>query len=486
MGRTGSTIRARLSMLINIIVELQAKEGFISTRELAERTSLTDRAIRDYLDMLSTLNVLKYIGAGKYKLNRAQFDAVFTSTVMEPRFQYTLEDFMTSDQILKLAKIAPLESKVRRILERINLEYLISDRLRADLQKIKIDDDLRMEGLVGDRLIIRKAAKEVIFDDQWFAGTCGAYDLKNFRVFTWAVFTVVYLSAGGYLGYYRMNLLDQNRSKLFHKPDFETYRGKDPFLPGDPFYELTTDFPELLMAGRNIAARYLMELLHYGQDYELIKEHGDKFNLLLRHGTILPHGFIVKSKSLMELRDRTNEMFFKVMGEAKKRGITVVGVSIDPHDNLLIRILGKVKGIKIGETSDMNLMYGVLNDGDATCLIRRPTERGRPTVDNWYEFYLRQKDTVLKFEMLSDNPEDDQKRLLDILYSLSVPTPLKGVVSGPGIVQGAHYLALQNLTYLKRTITMSLNAGFQTFMESLQKEKEERMKKKYLEGGKND
>ena len=478
MGRTGSTLRARLSMLINFLIELETKEGVISTRELAEKASLTDRAMRDYMDILTSMNILEYVGAGKYRLNKTALQQAYLTSLMEPRLQYTLEDFMDAQQLVKISKAVPLEKKVKSIIERMNLEYLISDKLRNTLREIIIDDDLRMEGLIGDKLILEKAAKDINLHEVWFGGSSGAYNIKNYRYLSWAVFTIVYLSAGGYLGYYQYNTLNQEKSRLLQKPDLEAYRGKDPFFPEDPFYEMSTDFPELLIAGRNIAARYLIELMHYSLDHEIISNHSDKINLLIHQGTILPHGFIVQSRALLELRDRVNKTFLRTMKEAQGKGILVVGVSVNPHDNRLIRILGKVKKLKIGETSDLNLMVGVLRDGDATCLIRRPTERGRIPVDNWYEFYLRKGDFVMKFEFLSDNPLDDQKRILDILYSLSVPPPVPGIIPGPGVVQAAEQIALRNLEYLNRTVTMTLKAGLQEFLAQKQIKSDMDMAKK--------
>ncbi|MHA1470991.1 MAG: hypothetical protein ACTSSP_10605 [Candidatus Asgardarchaeia archaeon] len=465
MGRTSSTIRVRLTALLNIILEIQQRKGHVTPKELTEKTSLTDRSIRDYLKILTTLGVLEYEGSGRYSVNQRRLYQVMMNNVLEPTPMITLEDFIDPVRVAELAHLGSINEKIKSILKRVDMDYLLSGKLRDELRNLRIDSELERWGFVGDKFILERRARDLFLDNVWFSGSASAYTLGNYRYRDIMTMSIVFLSAANYVGYFSRNVLDRDRSKSIIRPYLRTYKGKEPFLPGDPFYEMTSDFPELLESGRKIAARYLVEYQHLSADYEAIKEYGDKFRILFRNGSLVPHGFIVYSRHLMELRDRVHTLFKRLLELSRKKDVLLVGVSVVPHDNYIIRILNTVKRMKIGETSDLNLMLGILYDGEATCPVKRKTERGRPPISNWYEFYIKRHNFVLKVEMITDSPLEDQERVLDTLYSLSLPAPDRSVLSGPSIAGTAQILAKNNLMFLKRNIEMAIHGALRSYIE---------------------
>ncbi|MHA1506251.1 MAG: hypothetical protein ACTSR0_03575 [Candidatus Asgardarchaeia archaeon] len=469
LGRTGSTIRARLSVMINLMLEMQQKEGYVSPSVLAKEMGLTDRAIRDYLNILTTLNILDYEGRGRYKIKREKVSDALMYSVIEPRPMITLEDFIDPVRIVELSKMGRVNEKIKSVLERINMDYLISGKLKDELKNMRIDEELSYWGFVGDKFVLDRKAKDVFLDNVYYTGSASAYSLENFRYRDIMVMSIVFISAASFIGGFEGNVLDYSKSIDLVRPDFRDYRGREPFLPGDPFYEMTSDFPELLESGRKIAARYLMEYQHLSVDFESIRDYGDKFDILLRSGSLVPHGFIVQSRHLMELKRKVYELFKKVLGISERKDVLLLGVSQEPHDNYIIRTLRKVReDLKIGETSDTNLMMGILEDGEVTCPVKRQSEKGRPPVKNWYEFYIKRRNIVLKVEMLSDNPLEDQERVIDILYSLSFPSPMRGISPGPSVIGTAQTKAIENLGQLKRSITMAIRGGLENFLSNYQ------------------
>lgn len=475
MGKTGSTLRVRLSLLINMSLDIQQRKGYITPKDLSEKSGLTDRAIRDYIHYLTTLGVLDYVGGGKYTINEAQLKQALQMSWLDPRPLITLEDFVDPVRVVELAQRGAIDEKVRKVLERMKLDYIISGRLREQLRKLKIDDELASYGFEGDYFILRRRAKDLFLDNIWVAGTAASYSLEHFRYRDFLIMSIVFLSAGGYLGYFRHNILDQETSIKTARPRLETYKSKEPFLPGDPFYEMTSDFPELLESGRKIAARYLMEYQHLSLDYEMIRDHSDKFNVLFRHGSLVPHGFIVGTKHLIQLRDKVHKLFKNLIYLAEQKKVKLIGISFTPHDNYLIQILNKTKKLRIGETSDLNLLFGILEDGEVTCPVKRRTEKGRPIVRNWYEFYMKKGNFAMKVEMLSDDPLKDQEKIMDLIYSLSVPSPGRMIIAGPSVVGVAQMSALENLAQLKRTITMSIKYAFEKYFEEYQLRRDEEL-----------
>ena len=177
----------------------------------------------------------------------------------------------------------------------------------------------------------------------------------------------------------------------------------------------------------------------------------------------MPHGFVVASKELIKLRNTAHDLFLQLLNLAQKQGVILVGVSMSPHDNYIIRTLLKAKKIKIGETSDLNLMTGVLNSGDATCPILRIAEKGRPRVQDWYEFYVKVGTIALKIEMITKDPLETQKEILKSLYTLTIPSPKAGVLPGPGVVGAAQDSALRHIGELQRTVELAIKSGIENY-----------------------
>ncbi|MGQ9721239.1 MAG: hypothetical protein ACUVXA_07960 [Candidatus Jordarchaeum sp.] len=93
MGRTGLTYRARLTLVLNACLEIFTEQGVVNVASLADRVDLTERAVKDYLDDLSNLDVLTYEGAGKYRGNTSRIDDVTSELLFEPKSAIMVEDF---------------------------------------------------------------------------------------------------------------------------------------------------------------------------------------------------------------------------------------------------------------------------------------------------------------------------------------------------------------------------------------------------------
>ncbi len=473
MGKVPATYRARITFLINICMEIEAKEGYIDVHKLAEETGLTERAIRDYINDLLTLGILNYAGTGKYTVNKEWVNEVLKEVALGPYIQLKLDDFINPGYIQTVLGAKTLENKVKRIFKKLNLELAFSGEIREKVRKTKIDG--RYGPLIGEKLIYEKSARNIALDDIYVPGSASCRNINNYGAHYFAVLSVVYLSAGCYIGYYEKNILNQYRSDSRVVPELISFRGKEPFLPGEPFYELSTDFPELLHVGRSIAARYLEEILHYQLDIKTIEEHGDKFDIYFRMGTLVPHGFVVKAKKLVLIRDKCHELFYKLVGEAKKRKILVVGVTAFPTDNIFLKHAERLLKFKVAETNDMNFLLNILDDGDTTCLIEREREKGRPPVEDWYEFYLKYRNYIVRFDFISQkDPWEEYEKIRDLAYSSAIVPPAPGIPPGPGIVSTAQALAYSNLGQLRRSIEGVLKAVFQDYVQQLQEERDEK------------
>jgi len=481
LGRTGSTYRARLTLVLNACLEVYTQQGVVDVNTLAEKMDLTERAVKDYLDDLSNLEILTYEGAGRYRVNRERVDEVTSELFFEPRSMLTIEDFVDQG-VAAQAELVSVSEKVQRLLEKLDLPRVLEGETRERLSRVRVEDSGFADVLLGETLVSPRFAEDVVLDDVYVCGSASAHRLEHWALLDFSILSVAALSSGAYLGFFDKNILDQNRSISRYVPDLHSYRGTEPFAEGDPFFEMSTDFPELLEAGRSIAARYLREIQHYRLGMEVIEEHGDKFQVYFKLGSLAPHGFIVYSKELVRLRDRCHEEYYRLLKTARKNGVIPVGVSPVSMDNFFFnisrRVLGE-KGGRLGSTNDLNFLSMVLEDGDATCLIRRGHEKGKPPTEDNYEFYLMKKPFVTKYEFVSKNPLEDQKLVADLAFSLSTSPLRHRFEGGPSVVSSAKSVAVVNLEQIMRAVKGSLKTGLMGMWDELQRTRDlKRLKRK--------
>ncbi|MEM3594281.1 MAG: hypothetical protein QXS27_06110 [Candidatus Jordarchaeaceae archaeon] len=468
MGRTGSTYRARLTLILNACLEIFAEQGVVDVASLADRVDLTERAVKDYLDDLSNLDILTYEGAGKYRVNTDRIDDVTDELLFEPKSTVLVDDFVGQD-VAAQAELVSVSDKVRRLLEKLDFPKILGSEVREKLCGVKVVDTEFGDCLIGETLVLPKFAGELFLDNVFVCGSASAHRLEHWALLDFSVLSVVALSSGAYLGFFDRNILDQGKSLSRYVPDLHSFGGLEPFVEGEPFFEMSTDFPELLEAGRSIAARYLREIQHYRLAIEMLEEYGDKFQVYFRLGSLAPHGFMVYSRELVRLRDRCHELYYKFLETAGNCGVVPVGVVPISMDNFFFKVVRKVLGKELGSTNDLNFLSMVLEDGDSTCLIRRGHEKGKPPTKDSYEFYVMKKPFVTKYEFVSKNPIEDQKRVADLAYSLS-SIPLKArFEGGPSVVSSAKNVATVNLEQLMRAVKGSIKTGVMGLWDELQR-----------------
>ncbi|MGQ9723551.1 MAG: hypothetical protein ACUVXA_19800 [Candidatus Jordarchaeum sp.] len=477
MGRTGTTYRARLTIILNACLEVSAEQGVVDVNTLSRKVDLTERAVKDYLDDLSNLDILTYEGAGRYRVNSSRVYEVAEELLFEPRSIIRVEDFI-GQEVAAQAELVSVSDKVRRLLEKLDFPKVLGGEVREKLFRVRVEDTEYGGVLLGETLVLPKFAQDLFLDNVFVCGSASSHRLEHWALLDFSLLSVAAISSGAYLGFFDKNILDQSKSLSRYIPDLHSYRGSEPFVEGEPFFEMSTDFPELLEAGRNIAARYLREIQHYKLGMEMIEEHSDKFQVYFKLGSLVPHGFMVYSKELVRLRDRCHDLFYKFLKTAGENGVIPVGVSPISMDNFFFRIATRILGSDFGSTNDLNFLSMVLEDGDSTCLIRRGHEKGKPPIKNNYEFYVMKKPFVTKYEFVSKNPLEEQKQITDLAFSLSSISLKKRFEGGPSVVASAKNVAVVNLEQLMRAVKGSLKTGLMGMWDELQRTRDLRRLKR--------
>lgn len=486
MGRTGATLKARLSVLIDACIELSVETGRVNVGELAERVDLTDRLIRSYLRMLQALGLLQYVGAGTYQIDQDLMQEKakeITTGLKGPRI--TLDDFIGDPKyVTTILETSPLRPKVEEVLERLEYTYAFPEETRAKLREFRIEE---YPEFVGESLIEQERAQMVYLDRMAFIGSASVRRIKNFKLFDFSYLSLAYFCSAAYTARFLKDLLMLGEGELVLAPSLETFKGSEPFIEGEPFYELGTDFPELLAAGRAIAARYLEKIQQYNLELEVLKrvpKDETKPLMLIHQGALIPHGFIVESRILRKLRDRSQELFYKLMQVAKRQEVLLVGISTKPRDDYFYRKVREQAGMDFGRHTDYSLFFHVMRDGDFTCLVKRGKERGRPAVEQLYEFYMMSKGEVLKAEFVAlEDPLEERRRIVDITYTTHEKKPRSELTHGPSPLIAALDRANLYARNLEHLLMSTLMASTATLYEKIDSLREKFLQEKYLEGG---
>ena len=461
MGRTGSTYRARLVFLINTCTNLFLEEGEVNVKSLAERADLSERLIRDYIDDLTVLGVLSYKGHGKYDVDLEHVEATINAQDIEP-YQLQLSEFF-SPAYVSILKTKPVADKVRKVLEKANFAYEYAEDFYPKLS----NSAPPLDNLIGEKIILKKRAKNVMLDDIYLPGSSAIREKKDSSFYDFAFFTITYICAVSYIGYFEKNMLIHNKSEVIEYPRTETFTGKDPFTADEPFYELVTDFPELLSAGRSIAARFLEKIQHYKADLETLDQWGDNLEFLIHDGSLFPHGIFVQSRKLVEVWNSMHKLFSRMKQESEKRNIFWIGVVRKPQDNIFTKSLQTTLLPDLRDSGDFYLFYNLLRDRDLTCLVKRRKEKGRPDIENLYEFYLKRDPHVIRVEFLSlDDPLAEQEKIANYVYTLFVPEK-RGSIHGPSSMVVAQDLSRKLVTSISKIVDSSFRVGYQEYISQL-------------------
>ena len=245
MVKVVSTYVSRLSDVINACLFIEARKGLVSVDDLASHLGLSDRMLRDYLSTLASLGVLEYLGGGNYRVVRERINLVMEAIGLEPFRQLRLTDFIDPNFIKVLKSSKQIEESIMRVLERLNLDILFKDgRLRREI--LDFDVGGAFGNVLGERFIYPKAARRFPLDNIYILGTAAAHKISDFGLGDFAVVSNIYLGASGYLAFFRNDVLNVRKSISRVIPDLVSYKGREPFVEEDPFYEITTTFPELL------------------------------------------------------------------------------------------------------------------------------------------------------------------------------------------------------------------------------------------------
>ena len=481
MVKTPSSLAVRLSDFLNQVLRLDFTYGYVRASDVVDISGLSERLIRDYLNYLVDLGVLEYNGSGVYHVNRERVSEVLSFLDPEPFTQLKLTHFIDQKVLDEWRSTRELTGKISRVLEKLNFGLLFSNgELKREIRGLEPGYS---GNVVGDRFIFERAAKRILLNDVMVPGSSSAYHLHNYGFGDFVVMTNIYIASCVFGAYYVGDQINGSKSVERVVPDFQNFSGREPFEVDDPFYEISTDLPDLLGFARNIAARYLMDILHLKLDIWFVEQFGDKIDVLFRAGDFIPHGFVVKAKKLVELRDEVSKLFYRLLKVAREKNVLLAGITYRVHDNIFLKNVEKVLGRKLAETTDDNFLSFILDDGDTTSLIYRESEKGRIKVRNWYEFYIKYRSEIYRIDYIAFNdPFEDYEKIRDLAYSSSILPPKKGLYPGPSSISIAQSKAKYRVLNLERTISAILGGEINRHLLQLQEKRdEERMGDAYGE-----
>ena len=185
---------------------------------------------------------------GMWPLHFVFVGEVADELLFEPRSTIFIEDFEGRQAHLLAAE--PVSRKVQRVLRKLDFPLISGEEVRGRLVNTRIEGHVFPVRLLGETLVLPKFAEEVLLDNVYVAGSAPAHMVRNFALYDFTILTIVCLSVGGFIGFFERGILNPDKSVRRRIPELHSFKGMEPFEEGDPFFELSTDFPELLQAGR--------------------------------------------------------------------------------------------------------------------------------------------------------------------------------------------------------------------------------------------
>ncbi len=509
MGRRPSTYRARLSGVFDACQRLEEEHGYVNPEMLQGELGLSERMVRQYLKDLTNIGVLTYVGGSRYQINGvlmaqivndlATTDEETTWFAHPPLNLESVLDHPTHRQVLR--QVNPTLRKVRSIFKKMELLYIFPDQLRSELVNLDLKSlykekkfplfDGRIEALHGSCFVESVSAPGVPLlcasEDRWnlvdrfiFVGTSATDLQKHVRFYHFSVLTVSILSASGLVHQFRDGRLIDDRYMHLDYPRLEILGDDDDaglHSTSDPFYELLSDFPELIYLGRNLAVRYLRTILHLELSLALLRRLQEKEIDLskvvwMHRGSLVPHGFVTGGRTLQRLQQRAWQLFNTFKKACLKHGIILIGLSRIPRDDIFYRLANlslQLKGVindPLDRMSDAIFLDQIMKNGDVTCLITRGKERSKPKIPELKEWYWKDHGAIIRVEQLSASTDEQQliaerntiALLLSDLYLKKSPGEPHG---GPSIVVDAHSAAKRWLNLLTQQVLTTIQEGIE-------------------------
>ncbi|MCD6509758.1 MAG: hypothetical protein J7L11_05140 [Thermoprotei archaeon] len=457
MVKTIATYRDRLTTVLQVCIEVQVEKGFIRVRDVAERLGITERATRDYLNDLEGLGFLKYEGSGLYKLVRDSISELAEMIKESPIFTLSVDEFIPLTT-LDMAKRTGIERKISKIFERLGFHISKAREIRESLLKSSPSELGVSDVIKGDRIIHDKSYYALLYlHNISIGGETSEYLLSNYLLKNLFPLSISYIAACAVYSSYEWNMLA--KSQIFLRPRIEQYAEREPYEENELFYELSTEYPELLIFGRKIASRLLKEIQRYSACADLLENTDAK--ILFTKGSLIPHGFILARdcKRLAHLHDKVTRAFKALLQRASKNDTLIVGVSTSPRDMRFFKAIEDKLDLKGARTNDYVFLKMVLEDGDVTAPILVEKERGKE-IKNYYEFYANIKGEVIKFEFITnEDPVETQKAILPIISSLITPSPFKKEKEpyGLNVIFEAKMKCRTYIQWIKRQVESAIN-----------------------------
>ena len=479
--RVTSKFRERLNSVLRTCLRLAESRGSFTVGDVALELGISERAAREYLEDLRVLGYLEYVGGGAYELRLSEASRLLKALEEDPLASATVDLMVPADKVLSVMSNRRVFDKVRKLLERIGGWPGDLAEVRDRILKVH-PSDVGLDGVVaGDKLILTSRDYVPIFLHDIVIGGVSTCELKIDYVFrNLFPLSVVFIAAAGEGMKYMMG--DYEISWHVWRPRLERFQGSEPFDEDEPFYELASEMPELLEAGRRIAARLLTESTKIKVCDDLINKISkvkSKYYWVFMDGTLKLHGFVLgnMSRRLKALWEEVNSQFENLARKAMEHDIRLVGVVSKPYGSTMSKAIADYLNLKGYHASDFHFFSLVLQEGDATAPIRVPEERGKeePSDAAWYELYWKPKEgyTVLKLEFLVRNDEDALtvgKKVLEVASSL-VRVPLEKGRSSPELLPliEVYRRARDHVMRIKEFFELGLSAADRAITEYIKK-----------------
>ena len=475
MGRRGSTYEARLEVLVNVCYRLSLEQGYVDPNDLAEELNLSSRMIRNYINDLLTLNVLQYRGENKFAFNLRIADepSIYDRSSIVPK--PILERILNKRSSLAIQEPDEVQTKIEKIFNKMERVLRFPEDLGNKVRQLdlsSVDNKLlhkyRIDSLRGNRLVEPIVDYTIDLDNLIMIGSSATQKMEMLNVNDFALMTISFLASSSVAMVFQKNKRDERETHAITRPQIEKFIGKEPFQRVDPFYDMYYDFPELLMAGRSIASRFLSELLHVQTILDLLnsewferRKEDYLVPIIFKKGVLSPHGFIVQGKTLSDLQKRAVKAFYELIEKVRKEKILLAGVSIHPRDDVFFKMSKDLLDTDIGQMNDINFFKQIMANQDVTCLVERTKERGKPKLRSVYEFYTKEKENVAKVEFYSvKDPLHERETILRYLRPTFTIHPTKKMIAGSNVTNQADIYADEKLKTLSRQITHAIQYGF--------------------------
>ena len=356
-----------------------------------------------------------YEGGGRYVLNSEALAPVLSRAEALNGGELRVDDFLP-DVLARASRDDAFLRKALKILDKLGAT--VSGRLELRDRLLRTEPP-GGSPFVGDRLLVPKSsyAQELRgLASSKALGESSGYHLSNYLAGGCVPLTVAYVASCALVAAFD-ELGDLVESRARKKPSVRKFSGQEPFGEDEPLYELSVEYPELLMLGRKMASRLLKEYYRFRNCAEVLEEE-EGLAIAVTRGSLLPHGFVLARECdvLRRLMRSVREAFDEAVKRSSEKGVVLVGISKSPRDYRFFGAVKELLGLRMPPMSDYAFLHSVMRDGDATAPMSLPRERGR-VVENWYEFYVRRGPYLYKLEYVTDrDPVEVQREILTLLY----------------------------------------------------------------------